>query len=195
VRIAILLLLFTFSIAWSDEEGTFLKVPMQGRVGYIVPKEYMIKKFTKNKKGDLYHVPIFGGDISEFWTPTIEQVKAADVAVADCLKEKGNYEALANDRDLPPGKFRDQEVQDHLEELPIVHKNYEKYQVQYWGITVAGERRIFCNYYFGPDEPMMAKELIYIFDAGISLWQIQCDVNSNHVHKLEISDGSLKLTP
>ena len=86
------------------------------------------------------------------WTPSEEQISKAE---PDILK----YIEQSN---------------------PRIFQNLNKYRCQYWGITVEGRKRIYCNFFrLTWDERFSWRtEPVIVFDGGDSYFQLEYDIET-----------------
>jgi len=89
------------------------------------------------------------------WTPTEEQVEVALMKI---------YEFIDN----PSG------VSDwQKKEIAEIKKNLLSYKVQFVGIEIEGERRIWCNFFSGKGFDYWKEKIVVVHDGGFWFWQIE----------------------
>jgi hypothetical protein len=89
------------------------------------------------------------------WSPTEEQVQKALLKI---------YEFIDN----PLG------VSDwQKKEIAEIKKNLSTYKVQFVGIEIEGEKRIWCNFFGGDSFDYWKENVVMVFDGGFWFWQIQ----------------------
>jgi hypothetical protein len=94
------------------------------------------------------------------WTPNHEQIQNALMKIYEYINK-------------PSG------VSDwHKNEIAKIKKNFSEYRVQFVGIDVNGEKRIWCNFFKGRGFEYWQKSVVIVLDGGCNFWQIEYDVKS-----------------
>jgi hypothetical protein len=173
MRFSILILFGVISCAFSTvrADDQFIKVTGDGLVGYIIPKEYA----DRNLRED------FEKSVSGFWTPTTDQARAAEAAVAKILH--GSPEKRSSIVRVYSNMTKAEQVWflKNFEEQsrPYILKNYKNYTVQFIGLIIKGEKRIQCHYLLNADSKMESSSyFLGPIDGGASAWNILFDVAS-----------------
>jgi hypothetical protein len=102
---------------------------------------------------------------TEFWTPTKEDVLAAEDQITAYLKKNPKFH------------------------MPDLWRKLPEYSRQYLGIVVNGHRRIFCTFFCSADLPLTDKPFVE-FDGGECFFRVQYDVDEKQCYDFnEIGQG------
>lgn len=89
--------------------------------------------------------------IDGYWSPSKEDVRAAEVAIRSFLKNS----------------------------QPEIFARIDKYGRQYFGIIVKGRKRIYCNFFMNPKNfPSRFSDYVFVLDGGNDYFRIEYDVDS-----------------
>jgi hypothetical protein len=89
------------------------------------------------------------------WSPTEEQAQEALLKI---------YEFINNPSNLSDWQKR---------EIEGIKKNLSSYKVQFIGIEIEGEKRIWCNFFTGDSFDYWEDNVVMVHDGGFWFWQIQ----------------------
>lgn len=141
--------------------------------GVIVPKEYPEKLVASVGSAS----KVFGYTVDGFWTPTPQDVLRAEQRVRAALAEaRQNFAAVAGPQKWPPS------AQTYaMGEIEKIVVNLAKFDAQYAGVIIGGQKRILCNFmrresgaeHFVGNSRMC--QWVQVSDGGFWYWQIQYD--------------------
>ena len=94
------------------------------------------------------------------WTPTEEQILKALSTI---------YEFIDN-----PTGINDWQKK----EIAKIKKNLSLYRVQFVGIEIEGEKRIWCNFFSNDRIDYWKEGVVIVLDGGFWYWEIQYDVKT-----------------
>ncbi len=94
---------------------------------------------------------------TEFWTPTKEDVLAAENQIEAYLKTESKFHT------------------------PDLWRKLPEYKRQYVGIVVNGHKRIFCNFFCWSHRPLDDKP-VFVFDGGECFFRIQYDLDDKRCY-------------
>jgi hypothetical protein len=116
---------------------------------------------------------IFSKPLTGYWEPSIDDIVRAEECIRRFLV------SAQDDAQLDPY---------HRESAAFILSNLKDYRRQYLGITVGGEKRIWCNSFLSDAAyPDWEHTLVYVLDGGKYYWQIEYDLlrdecTNFHVH-------------
>jgi hypothetical protein len=143
----------------AEAEPAFTSVHDGQFVGYILPKaagETEMRQWYSELHSE------------GSWQPTNDQVVEAEKAIHRFLEAAKRDIRIA----FPNGSKR--ELSWNAPQIANILKQYDRYQIQFVGITVHGQREIFCNYFIRSpsDSSDPARAFVMVFDGGSFYWQI-----------------------
>jgi len=100
---------------------------------------------------------------TEFWTPTKDDVLAAENQIEAFLKKESKPHAANLWRKLPD------------------------YKRQYLGIVVNGHKRIFCNFYCRSHRIPLDDKPVLVEDGGECFFRIQYDLNDKQCYDFNVN--------
>lgn len=192
MRLAILILwvaCMAFSAARADE--SFIKVTVDGHVGYIVP-ETNAQKTNSLVSFQLKGSRIAYRQLTGFWTPSVAEASEAERRVRKFIREgRADPKSAFPDLAAHPDKFVRGALQLSGREVELIDKDYDKYVRQFVGIRMGNEKFIWCSYFFAKSVAPLnldpAKDFLVIFDGGHTVWQIEYDPRSKDCLNLDIN--------
>jgi hypothetical protein len=186
VRVAIAISIWVAILAFmpAHADGTFTKITVGDRVGYIVPEQMSPTQMEWTDE-------MSPKDRSAYWTPTAEQAWAADAAIRKFIHLSKDDPVLAFPNWVAYFKKEPRAAPNASNEIGLVEKNLTHYIVQFVGLVQNGKKRIYFNYFdpiaiatFKTDP---SSQFIDVNDGGYHFWQIEYDLDSKTCSNLQIN--------
>jgi len=191
--ILILTLMLSADIkVYSDNDKLFPLLDTDEFQGVVIPTWYDLKYYAK-------------GDKKGYWTPSLSYIQKAEKAIEQYLESLKIPEIPNPDPSISEKKMNEifKEYSEKLSKFPLdyesleyIKKNLKKSRRQYIGLTVDGEKRIFCNFFPGIQKGKKdhfsdwRKHLTGGFDidgGGASFWTIEYCIKEDKCINLKIN--------
>jgi hypothetical protein len=172
--------------AWAD--GTYAKIAVGERVGYVVPKEVAEKPDSEVRK--TWPPPYLDKDVV-FWTPGEKDIAAVEEGLQKCLETaKANPKVAFDLLGFTPQDDKFGLIKGR-HEIGLLLGNFKNYEVQYIGLEAKGQKRILCNFFDLPpafrNNTDPSSRIVDVMDGGHMYWQIEYNCVSKEYTKLSIN--------